>query len=418
MQFYDISRFNYDLQQGNPVVEVLRKVYHSKHKNQLVQQIANGNYKNEVKICISNIDFILQNVQQFSGMNWIQVVQIIQGNNLNKNYTELQRDYQQIRYEKEQLKVQVSELNLRVNELEEEKKQYLEKNRDLAQTINEYAAGTLYSIRQSSMQIQQEKGLVEESRSQIRTLEHENEKLRDRIRELEYLIKAEQRKAEKKTIGMTEAEIAMQKGVNDTMNLINQLKGNNTSTLGYNTIPLISNGNIGNSIPMTRSNVAIPMPAPPGMENRSTGPIYSSQININEIPKRSGVTIDEPFTFTIGGPENPFSMIFYFKPDEHFEKIMGTTVLPIYGRIQEENYVNKQIWLNTTNGNRIDLMNYLDEQERYKQIFDQWYRNYVGNNFNSVLEVIDAYKYILYEIEKQGKKDDFNRAINQMITLA
>lgn len=438
MPSYDITNFAYDLGQGNPVVEVLKKIYYSNQKEQLLQQIASGDSSSEVKFCVDNMMDILHNMQQFSGLNWIQAAQKLQGSDvnvnvgfgdqenweekfksLNKNFFELRRDYDNVKYEREQLFMQVNDLKLQVATLQEEKKQYLENNQNLAQTIKEYTTSTQYTIRQSNMQMYQGKGLVEQLRGQIRTLEQENGKLKDKIQELEYLVKFEQNKGEKKPIGKTQAELEMEKGVNDTINLINQLKGNNGPALGYTNIPLLSNGNVRSSIPMSgpmpAPNGAIPMPPPPGMG--STGPIYSSQMNVNEIPRRSGAMVEEPYTLTMKGTDNQFSMEFYFKPDEQFIGIMNSWELPIYGKLQPENYVNGQIYLNAGNS-KINLMNYLDEPERYKQAFDQWYRNHEGDNYNQIGSLVNTYKYILYEIQKQGRQGNFLAIINQVIALA
>ena len=446
MATYQIQQFKFDLSQGTPAVEVLRKIFRSNYKNQITQQVAIENFSDKVKICVDNMTFILQNAQQFSGLSWEQAAQKIQGSDvnvnvgfgdqenwqakfveLNKSYIQLQGDYRQMEHEKELLFVQVKELKLQMISLQREKEQYLANNQNLAQQINEYTTSTKNVIRESSMKMHEGKGLVEQLRGQIRALEQENGKLKGRIQELEYDIKFEQQKneEEKKQIGKTDAEIAMEKGLNSTMNLINQLKGNNGPALGYTNIPLLSNGNMGNTIPMSGPipgsmpdpNVAIPMPPPPGMGSRSTGPIYSSQMNVNEIPRRSGPMVEDPFSFTMGRPGNSFSISFFINPDERFEKSMGTTNFPIYGPIQEQNYVNGQIYLNAK-GNRINLMDYLDEPERYKQTFDQWYRKHVGNNYSPVWEVVDAYKYILYEIERQGRQGDFLTIINQVIALA
>lgn len=442
MAFYQIDQFKRDLNQGTPVVEVLTKVYKSPYKNHIIQEVANRNYHEDVKFCVKNMDFILKNESQFSGMNWIQVAQKIQGSDvkganvgfgdqenweekfksLTKNYIELQRDYENVKYEREQLFMQVNELKLQVRTLEEERKQYLERNRDLAQQIGEYTTSTQNTIKHSVMQMSKGKGTIAQLEGQITTLEQENRNLRDKIKELEYLVKFEQNKGEKKPIGKTDAEIAMEKGFNDTINLINQLKGNNGPALGYTNIPLLSNGNtipMSGSIPgsMPNPNVAIPMPPPPGMGSRPTGPIYSSQMNVNEIPRRSGAMVEEPYNLIMRGSDNQFSISFFINPDEQFIKIMNGLVLPIYGPLQNENYVNGEIYLNARNS-RINLMNYLDDPGRYKQAFDQWYRNQLGNDYNPIGSLVNAYKYILYEIQKQGKQEDFLAIINQVIALA
>ena len=140
-------------------------------------------------------------------------------------------------------------------------------------------------------------------------------------------------------------------------------------------------------------------------------------MNVNEIPRRSGAMVEEPYTLTMKGTNNQFSIEFYFKPDEQFIGIMNGLVLPIYGTLQNENYVNGEIYLNAGNS-RINLMNYLDDPGKYKQAFDQWYRNQLGNDYNPIGSLVNAYKYILYEIQKQGKQGDFLAIINQVIALA
>lgn len=439
MSFYEINNFIYDLRQGVPVIEVLRKIYQSNRKNQIIQQVASGDYNEAVKTCVDNMIFILQNAQQFSGLNWIQAAQKFQGSDikganvgfgdqenweekfksLSKNFIELRRDYDNVKTEREQLFIQVNELKLQVATLQEEKQQYMASNQNLAQQIKEYTTSTQNTIKHSVMQMSKGKGTVAQLEGQIMSLEQENRNLKDKIKELEYLVKFEQNKGEKKQIGKTAAELAMENGFNDTINLINQLKGNNGPALGYNNIPMLSNGNMGNSIPMSgpmpAPNGAIPMPAPPGMESRPTGPIYSSQMNVNEIPRRSGAMVEEPYTLTMKGSDGQFSIQFFINPDEQFIRIMNSWDLPIYGPLQPENYVNGQIYLNAATS-RINLMDYLDDPERYKQAFDQWYRN--QGDYNPIGSVVNAYKYILYVIQKQGGQGEFLRVINQVIALA
>lgn len=442
MTTYQIEQFNFDFNQGTPVVTVLKKVSRSNYKNWIIQQVANGNYPEEVKYCVQNMNIILQSPQQFSGMNWKQAAEKLQRSDvnvnvgfgdqenweakfieLNKSYSQLQGDYRQMEHEKKLLFVQVKELKLQMISLQREKEQYLANNQNLAQQIDEYTTSTKNVIRESSMKMHEGKGLVEQLRGRIRTLEQENGKLKGRIQELEYDIKFEQQKneEEKKQIGETDAEIAMKKGFNSTINLINQLKGNNGPALGYNAIPMLSNGNMGNSIPMSgpmpAPNGAIPMPAPPGMGSRSTGPIYSSQMNVNEIPRRSGAMVEEPYTLTMRSPDSTFSIEIFIQPDEEFIRNMNGLNLPIYGTLQNENYVDGQIYLNAANG-RINLMNYLDDPERYKQTFDQWYRNQLGNDYSKIGSLVNAYKYILYVIYKQGRQAQFWPVFNQAIALA
>lgn len=440
---YQINQFKRDIYQGTLVVEVLTRVYQTPYQGQIKQEVANGKYSDEVKFCVENMSFILSNAQQFSGMNWIQVAQKIQGSdikganvgfgdqedwqakfeNLSKNFIKLQGDYRQMEHEREQLFVQVNELQRKISLLEEERKQYLERNQNLAQQINEYTTSTQNTIKHSVMQMSKGKRTVADLEGQIMSLEQENRKLNNKNRELQYLIESERKKNEegKKTIEKTAAELAMENGFNDTINLINQLKGNNGPALGYNAIPMLSNGNIGNSIPMSgpmpAPNGAIPMPPPPGMGSRPTGPIYSSQMNVNEIPRRSSAMVEEPYTLTMKGSDGQFSIQFFIQPDEQFMRNMNGLRLPIYGDLQPENYVNGEIYLNIQNG-RINLMNYLDNPGRYKQAFDQWYRGQLGNDYNPIGSVVNAYKYILYEIQKQGRQGDFLGVINQVIVLA
>ena len=81
-QNYQINQFNRDINNDVSVVEVLTRLSYSPYKGQIIQQVASGNYDEAVKTCVGNIDFILQNAQHFSGMNWTQVAGIIQGNDV------------------------------------------------------------------------------------------------------------------------------------------------------------------------------------------------------------------------------------------------------------------------------------------------------------------------------------------------
>lgn len=431
MSYYDVESFFGEIMNGYPyqALSNLRK-----HPN-LIQQARQSAPNDRIKQIIENMDYILgrEDLKRATTKQILETLQSRDIKNVNigfgieedwqQKYLDLQQSYEQLQLMYNSKIVEIEQISDKYAQLEVENfglREQLElrgqENSQLADQIKGYTDATNQTLENVQEMSRRGNNTISNLQKQIVELKMENEQLRIQINKNERNAKVEEMKRKRheeamKNFELSSASKMYDAGVKKTMALLEQFKQEKQANLlRGGAIPMITGipqnrPMTGGPIPMQRG--PIPMPAPSGMrpQNDLREPVLGRQSG----PIIEEIENDQRFMIKIGD----FSIIFEFNPTFMTPEKIMEDFLPMFDKVYQINGTilvvpNKQ-------QQPVNILNFMQEVDKFRSMFHNWYNNFVGNNYEKIggqqREVLNLYKYILSEIVKQGKKEEFAHAL-------
>lgn len=424
MTSYNVGDFLYQF--GREPYQALAKL---KKYPGLVPQILQSAPNDLIKQCIQNMDYILLH-GELKNATFQQIVGAIQNidiknvntgfgdeedwqqkyNTLEQEYKRLQMLYNNKVIECEEINNKYAELEIEKYRLEEELNLRSEENRELGDQIEGYintANKTLEGVQAMTIK---GNNTINNLQMQITQLKMENEQLKNQLNKIERNVKVEEMKRKvhedtKKNFEPSSASKMYNAGAKKTMSLLQQFQQQRQSNMiGGGTIPMIRG-----SIPMSGSiqGEAIPMSAPSGI--RSQNDLKEPILGRGNGPIIEEMEDEQKFMIKI----SDFNIIFKFDPTTMTPEKIMEGFLPM---LNNNFRVNDTILVIPNKQQQpVDILVFMQNPEKFKSIFHNWYINFVGNNYERIggqrQEIINMYKYILSEIVRQGKQAEFGHAL-------